>query len=113
MQKSENELVEQDGNNDYSQSNINDNDQGGTETATNRDENDYDTSNKSRDEIIIPLMSENLEVNKTELIADAIITKEPVRETKTIQVPVMREELVLERRAVSRDREMKRKYQNQ
>ncbi len=105
LQKSENELVEQGGNNDYSQSNMNDNDQGGTETATNRDENDYDTSNKSREEIIIPLMSENLEVNKTELIDDAIITKEPVRETKTIQVPVMREELVLERRAVSRDPE--------
>ena len=49
-------------------------------------------------------MSENLQVNKTELIDDAIITKEPVRETKTIQVPVMREELVLERRAVGRPR---------
>ena len=105
MQKSEKERVEQVGNNDYSQSNINNNDQGGTETTTNIDENDYDKSNKTRDEIIIPLMSENLEVNKTELIDDAIITKEPVRETKTIQVPVMHEELVLERRAVSRDRE--------
>lgn len=105
MQKSEKERVEQVGSNDYSQSNINNNDQGGTETTTNIDENDYDKSNKTRDEIIIPLMSENLEVNKTELNDDAIITKEPVRETKTIQVPVMHEELVLERRAVSRDRE--------
>ena len=105
LQKSENELVEQGGNNNYSQSNINDNDEDGTETTTNIDENDYDKSNKTRDEIIIPLMSENLEVNKTELIDDAIITKEPVRETKTIQVPVMREELVLERRPVSRDPE--------
>jgi uncharacterized protein (TIGR02271 family) len=106
LQKSENELVDQGGNNDYSQSNIDNNDKDGTETATNIDsDDDYDTSNKTRDEIIIPLMSENLEVNKTELIDDAIITKEPVRETKTIQVPVMREELVLERRAVSRDPE--------
>ena len=105
LQKPENELVEQGGNNNYSQSNINDNDEDGTETPTNIDENDYDKSNKTRDEIIIPLMSENLEVNKTELIDDAIITKEPVRETKTIQVPVMREELVLERRAVSGDPE--------
>lgn len=105
LQKSENELVEQGGNNNYSQSNINDNDKDGTETTTNIDENDYDKSNKTRDEIIIPLMSENLEVNKTELIDEAIITKEPVRETKTIEVPVMREELVLERRPVSRDPE--------
>ena len=105
LQKSENERVEQGGNNDYSQSNINDNDKDGIETTTNIDENDFDTSNKTTDEIIIPLMSENLEVNKTELIDDAIITKEPVRENKTIQVPVMREELVLERRAVSRDPE--------
>ena len=41
MQKSENELVEQGGNNNYSQSNINDNEDG-TETTTNIDENDYE-----------------------------------------------------------------------
>ncbi len=104
MQKYETERLEQGGNNDYSQSNINDNDKDGTETTTNIDENN-DMLNKTRDEIIIPLMSENLEVNKTELIDEAIITKEPVRETKTIEVPVMREELVLERRPVSRDPE--------
>ena len=104
MQKSETERLKQGGNNDYSQSNINDNDKDGTETTTNIDENN-DMLNKTRDEIIIPLMSENLEVNKTELIDEAIITKEPVRETKTIEVPVMREELVLERRPVSRDPE--------
>ena len=104
MQKSETERLEQGGNNDYSQSNINDNDKDGTETTPNIDE-DNDMLNKTRDEIIIPLMSENLEVNKTELIDEAIITKEPVRETKTIEVPVMREELVLERRPVSRDPE--------
>ncbi|HEX7142733.1 MAG TPA: YsnF/AvaK domain-containing protein [Nitrososphaeraceae archaeon] len=113
MQKSETERLEQGGNNDYSQSNINANDKDGTETTTNIDDddddndndNDNDMSNKTRDEMIIPLMSENLEVNKTELIDDAIITKEPVRETKTIEVPVMREELILERRPVSRDPE--------
>ena len=108
MQKSENERVEQGRNDDYSQSNINYNDKDGIETTTNIDENDYDTSNKTRDEIIIPLMSENLEVNKTELIDEAVITKEPVRETKTIEVPVMREELVLERRPASRDPENKK-----
>jgi uncharacterized protein (TIGR02271 family) len=66
-----------------------------TETAT-----DKISQTKEEDEIIIPLMSEELEVTKTELVDEAIITKEPFKETKTEQIPIMHEELVIERRPV-------------
>ena len=66
-----------------------------TETAT-----DKISQTKKEDEIIIPLMSEELEVTKTELVDEAIITKEPFKETKTEQIPIMHEELVIERRPV-------------
>jgi uncharacterized protein (TIGR02271 family) len=55
---------------------------------------------KKEDEIIIPLMSEELEVTKTVLVDEAIITKEPFKETKTEQIPIMHEELMIERRPV-------------
>ena len=66
-----------------------------TETAT-----DKISQTKKEDEIIIPLMSEELEVTKTELVDEAIITKEPFKETKTEHIPIMHEELVIERRPV-------------
>ena len=66
-----------------------------TETTT-----DNLSQTKKEDEIIIPLMSEELEVTKTELVDEAIITKEPFKETKTEQIPIMHEELVIERRPV-------------
>ena len=50
---------------------------------------------------VIPLMSEKLDVIKTELVDEAIITKEPVKETKTEQIPIMHEELVIEQRPVN------------
>lgn len=55
---------------------------------------------KKEDEIIIPLMSEELEVTKTVLVDEVIITKEPFKETKTEQIPIMHEELMIERRPV-------------
>ncbi len=67
------------------------------ETTNNND--NYSSSN-TKEEEIIPLMSEELEVKKTELVDEAIITKEPVKETKTEQIPIMHEELVIERRPV-------------
>jgi uncharacterized protein (TIGR02271 family) len=45
-------------------------------------------------------MAEELDVIKTELVDEAIITKEPIKETKTEQIPLMHEELVIERRPV-------------
>lgn len=49
----------------------------------------------------IPLMSEKLNVQKRKLTSEATITKEPVTETKTVEVPVTHEELTVERRPAS------------
>ncbi len=49
----------------------------------------------------IPLMSEKLNVSKTKTTSEATITKEPVTETKTVEVPVTHEELTVERRPAS------------
>ena len=46
-------------------------------------------------------MAEKLDVIKIELVDEAIITKEPVKETKTEQIPIMHEELVIEQRPVN------------
>jgi uncharacterized protein (TIGR02271 family) len=63
--------------------------------------NDYDSSSNTKEkEEVIPLMSEELDVIKTEVVDEAIITKEPIKETKTEQIPIMHEELVIERRPV-------------
>ena len=48
----------------------------------------------------IPVMAERLEVSKTESVMEATIIKEPVTETKTVEVPLIHEELIIERRAV-------------
>src|SRR5512145_2016847 len=45
------------------------------------------------EEIVIPLMGEELVVTKKELQDEITITKEPIRETKTEQVQLMHEEI--------------------
>lgn len=49
----------------------------------------------------IPLISERLDVKKRPVTEEAVITKEPVKETKTVEVPVRHEELTIERRPAS------------
>jgi uncharacterized protein (TIGR02271 family) len=49
----------------------------------------------------IPVLAERLEVSKTESIAEAAVIKEPILETKTVEMPVTHEELVIERRPVT------------
>ena len=46
----------------------------------------------------IPVMAENLDISKTESVMEATIIKEPVTETKTVEVPLIHEELIIERR---------------
>jgi uncharacterized protein (TIGR02271 family) len=72
------------------------------ETETSSTTTTTNNNNKSLSNTIevIPLMSEELDVLKTELVDEAIITKEPFKETKTEQIPIMHEELVIERRPV-------------
>ena len=49
----------------------------------------------------IPLIEERLNVSKSTSASEATITKEPVTETKTVEVPVTHEELTIERRSPS------------
>ena len=83
--------------NDFSDSEIE------TETITT---NDYDslsnTKEKEEEEEVIPLMSEKLDVNKKELVDETVITKKPVKEIKTVEVQLIREEIEsIERRPPS------------
>src|SRR5687767_13951977 len=67
--------------------------------------NDHSTHSSSIDsknnDIVIPLMSEELVVTKKEVIDEVTITKEPTKETKTEQVQLMHEEINIERRPVN------------
>ncbi len=49
----------------------------------------------------IPLIEERLNVSRSTSTSEATITKEPVTETKTVEVPVTHEELTVERRPAS------------
>ena len=72
-----------------------------TETITT---NDYDSlsNTKEEEEEVIPLISEKLDVNKKELVDETVITKKPVKETKTVEVQLIREEIEsIERRPPS------------
>lgn len=67
------------------------------------DYNRYKTSEQapSDAETRIPLIEERLNVSKNTSTSEATITKEPVTETKTVEVPVTHEELTVERRPAS------------
>ena len=54
-------------------------------------------------ETTVPLMAENLEVVKHVSEDDIHITKEPIRETKTVEIELTREEISIERRPVQND----------
>jgi len=55
------------------------------------------------EETTVPLTEEKLDVSKRASKREATITKEPVTETKTVEVPVTHEEISVERRPVSSD----------
>jgi uncharacterized protein (TIGR02271 family) len=62
----------------------------------------YKTQESPADvETRIPLIEERLNVSKRTSTSEATITKEPVTETKTVEVPVTHEELSVERRPAS------------
>ena len=54
-------------------------------------------------EIVVPVIEEKLNVSKKIITDEATIIKEPVIETKTVEVSVMHEEIVIEKRAVEQD----------
>src|ERR671910_874650 len=64
--------------------------------------NDYDSLSNTKEKEVIPLMSEKLDVNKKEFVDETVITKKPVKETKTVEVQLIREEIEsIERRPPS------------
>jgi len=70
------------------------------------DYNEYTQYKKSEEmpsdvETRIPLIEERLDVSKSTSTSEATITKEPVTETKTVEVPVTHDELTVERRSPS------------
>ena len=66
---------------------------------------DYTSIDNKNNDIVIPLMSEELVVTKKEVTDEVIITKKPVTETKTEQVQLMHEEIRIERRPVSNSKD--------
>ena len=73
------------------------------ETEPTTTTNDYDAlSNTKEKEELIHLMSEKVDVTKRELVKETVITKKPVKETKTVEVQLIREEIEsIERRPPS------------
>jgi uncharacterized protein (TIGR02271 family) len=60
-----------------------------------------ETSVGQTEETTVPLTGERLDASKRESTREATITKEPVTETKTVEVPVTHEEISVERRPAS------------
>jgi uncharacterized protein (TIGR02271 family) len=56
---------------------------------------------RKAEETIVPITAERLDASTRESTREATITKEPVIETKTVEVPVTHEEISIERRDVS------------
>ena len=80
-------------------------------TETNDDDNSLSNTKEEKEEVI-PLMAEKLDIAKTEVEDEVIITKEPVKDTKTEQIPVMHEELTIEIRPVINDPSSSSSYNN-
>jgi len=66
---------------------------------------DYTSMDNKNNDIVIPLMSEELVVTKREVTDEVIITKKPVTETKTEQVQLIHEEIRIERRPISNSKD--------
>ena len=82
-----------------------DGDRGAAATAASNTVETETTQNSVQSEMkteeTIPLTEERLEVSKNVQEQQATITKKPVTETKTVEVPVTHEEVSIERRAPS------------
>ena len=72
-----------------------------TNTELSETTKDSEYSGKDTDSQTIPLTEERLDVSKDIQEEQATITKKPVTETKTVEVPVTHEEISIETRAPS------------
>src|ERR687898_715553 len=75
---------------DFEQDDFNDSE---IETETSTTNDDDSLSNTKEGKEVIPLMSEELDVTKREIVDETVITKKPVKETKTVEVQLIREEI--------------------
>ena len=71
------------------------------------------TNERETNEESIPLTEERLDVSKKSQENQATITKKPVTETKTVEVPLTREEVSIERRPASGQTEAQSPIQSQ
>ena len=71
------------------------------------------TDERDTDEERISLTEEKLDVSKKYQEDQATITKKPVNETKTVEVPVTREEISIERRPASGQKEAQSPIQSE
>jgi uncharacterized protein (TIGR02271 family) len=76
---------------------------GDSPPALNTDiEKDYEEKKEKSESTRVPLVEERLDISKRDVTyKEATLTKEPVTETKTIEVPLTHEELIVERRSAS------------
>lgn len=95
-------VTEEEARNSYMQSQNMDDYSGGTETETTTNGESLSNITENEENEVIPLKSEELDVNKRVVVDEKVITKKPVKETKTIEVQLNREEIEsIERRPPS------------
>jgi uncharacterized protein (TIGR02271 family) len=97
-------VTEEEARNSYMHSQNIDDYSRGTETETNT--NDESLSNITENEEVVQLNSEELDVQKRVVEDEKVITKKPVKETKTVEVELNRQEIEsIERRPPSDESE--------
>ena len=70
------------------------------ETSYLRNEQPAEAVEEDESETHIPVVEERLEPTTKVIIEQATVVKEPIKETKTVEVPLTHEELVIERRTI-------------
>jgi uncharacterized protein (TIGR02271 family) len=73
----------------------------GYEEQTSIPKRDKTVGREAEEDTTVPLTEEKLDVSKRASTREATVTKEPVTETKTVEVPVTHEEISVERRPAS------------
>jgi uncharacterized protein (TIGR02271 family) len=56
---------------------------------------------KKAEETVVPITAETIDATTMESTREATVIKEPIKETKTVEVPITHEEISVERRIVS------------
>lgn len=104
-------VTEEEARNSYRQSQNMDDYSRGTETETTTNGESLSNITENEKNEVIPLKSEELDVNKRVVVEEKVIIKKPVKETKTIEVQLNREEIEsIERRPPSIESEGEAQY---